>query len=117
MSHLLLDRPRGYNDLASIATIASPRIVEANLAIQLPSDYPHTTSSIDRAVLIADLPDSLAAKLRDFDPDHMDINGLPTFLLAAFTVFLARYTGEQSIRVSVPTLQVPHIIDLALPSS
>ncbi len=114
MSHVQFDQPRGYDDPAPIIAAILPRIVEANVAIQLPYDHTDANLPTDRAVLQADLPASLVMQLRGLDRDHVET--IPAFLLTAFTVFLARYTGEQMIRLSVPVFQVYRSTDVARPA-
>lgn len=114
MSHALLDRPRGYNDLVAIDLAATTSSVEANLAVQLLYDHPHAATLAEPAVLIADLPAALVAQLCEYDRQNADC--LAVLLLASFSVFLARYTDEQLIRMSVPALRSHPDIDRALPA-
>ena len=47
MSHALLDRPRGYDDLVAIDLATTTDLVEASLAVQLPHDHPYAATLSD----------------------------------------------------------------------
>lgn len=94
-------QPSFHDALALVAAAPAPYRLEARVALQLPVDHavPGAPAMLPGR-LARDIPAALVTQLRDFRQDEGDCSML---LLTAFTVFLARHTGEQLVRLSIVT--------------
>lgn len=110
MKPMLLDQLETCDYQESIANITAPNHIAVTTVLQLPSDEVSTTAlSIYPRIFRANLPAPLVVKLRDLEQDSAD--ELAVRLLSAFVVFLARYSGEQTMTLNSAAGQL--VIDLA----